>query len=259
MVSVGTPYKITGSITWYTGSLVSPLAVSASLKSVIDINNTLSYDGTGSTIFDLSGNGVSPTILTSSLWIYDSSSLATKTLKLNNTASADNFITYPSINVSGSYSLLLSMYGSNPYYTGPQNAIPLFQTKPQNLVGDDTNGLYNGANVVIKSMISPINSNVTIGTPVNNSWQVYQVSYNSITDVVNYAVNDITGTYSPSAFDFNNRSLQFNIFGGTADFGSGVGGYGNGSMIQVAAIYTGSLSGDQMLQNWNSIKGRYGY
>jgi hypothetical protein len=108
-------------------------------------------------------------------------------------------------------------------------------------------------------MISPINSDVTIGTPVNNSWQVYQVSYNSITDVVNYAVNDITGTYSPGAFDFNNRNFQFNIFGGTGDFGSGVGGYGSGSMMQVAAIYTGSLSGDQMIQNWNSIKGRYGY
>jgi len=237
------------------------IAVSSSLAVLYDTNYTQSYDGTGSTIYNLASTSNNATLVTSSAWLYDSSSLATKTLKLLTTGSSGDgsLITIPSITVSGSYSLLISMYGSNTYYTGPNNTIPLFQTNTKNLVNDDTNGLRNGANILIRSMISPINSDVTIGTPVNNSWQIYQVSYNGVTDVVNYAVNGVTGSYSPAAFDFNNRNLQFNIFGASGDFGSGFGGYGSGTMMQVAAIYTASLSNDEMIQNWNAIKGRYGY
>ncbi len=98
-----------------------------------------------------------------------------------------------------------------------------------------------------------------IGTRVDNSWQVYQVSYDGITNTLNYAVNDATASVTASNFDYNNVNYQFNIFGASGNFGSGFGGYGSGSMVQVAAIYTGSLSNDEMIQNWNAIKGRYGY
>jgi hypothetical protein len=275
LITTGSVYNNCFECTYVPSIPSGSVAVTGSLFALYDVANTSSYNGVGDTIYNLAWYSRNATMRSGSSWLYDSSSLATKTLKLINTGSIvpgignNSLINCATTPVSGSYSLLLSMYGSNLNWElpGGQDIMNIFATNPTNAGFGGVDGLrmgqYFGQDGTMYSLISQLSGGGTkqiggFGAITANVWRVYQVSYNGITNTVNWAINGLTGSYTASDFGYNSN-FDFALFGATGDVGYGSNYFGTGSMFQVAAIYTGSLSTTELQQNWNSLKGRYGY
>jgi len=234
-----------------TGYLSSSIAITSSLITLYDIAYTSSYNGSGTTIYDLSGNTNNGTIANLSYWNYNTSSLVAPTLA-KNTGGVNTQIDLPEINATN-YTLLLSWYGQNRIFNIYGVGAPIFFDKDQD-PGNNQYGISSLSNdsavVAIIDGTNPINLNVTSSATLNK-WHISQVSL-STTGTGSYCLDGITGSYTGSG---GGIALQFSILGDTLN--QSTVGYGSGSMFQVAAVYTSSLSTSQMLQNWNSMKVRY--
>ena len=90
------------------------------------------------------------------------------------------------------------------------------------------------------------------GSASESDWHISQVSWNDGTNIISYCLDGITGSFSGSSG--TGTTTQFEIFPSTLANGVSV---GSGSAWQVAAIYTSSLSTNDMLTNYNSIASRY--
>jgi hypothetical protein len=237
------------------------LAVSQSLWSAIDLAYS-NYDTQTAIISDLSGlqNNLS-TINGFTSWSLATTSSASGSI-LQTTSGYPAAIPWPNIYSYNNYSLLFS-WRATDYFPNSDRPLPLI-TNSDN-TGNDVFGLfgkvkdvtytnqligYDGFNSAI-----PTGSNVggdTGGTL--NQWHVSQYAINSTSGTGSYCIDGITGSFVGV---FLPEAVQWRVFG---PFINGFEARYSGSVQwQAAAIYTGSLSNDQMLQNWNSIKGRYGY
>jgi hypothetical protein len=233
------------------------LLVTQSLFSYVDVSQTFSYPGSGSTIYDIRGNN-DATILSSSYWNYNTSSLATPVLGLNTSSSDSSSIFFPASSFT-EYTLLLTWYGENPVYNAFSNDAPLLYDKDQD-PGNNQFGMsaINGGTigVAVFNGPSPINTNVSASANLN-TWHVSQISLNNINGTGSYCLDGITGSYTGSAIGGAMSNIVYSIFGNELTSPADT-GFTSGSMWQVAAIYTGSLSTTQMLSNYNALKNRYG-
>jgi hypothetical protein len=115
------------------------------------------------------------------------------------------------------------------------------------------NSTYNSCvlpiiNDVYGATLSPTPTN----SAASGSWHISQFSFNDTTNTINYCTDGITGSYTiTAAVSTGTITPKFNYDSGTRTLNSG-------SMMQVMALYTGSLTTAEMLQNHNSLKGRYG-
>jgi hypothetical protein len=237
------------------------LVVSQSLWSAIDLAYS-NYDTQTATISDLSGlqNNLS-TINGFTSWSLATTSSASGSI-LQTTSGYPAAIQWSSVYGYNNYSLLFS-WRATDYFPNADRPLPLI-TNSDNL-GNDVFGLfgkvkdlaytnqligYDGFNSAI-----PTGSNVggdTGGTL--NQWHVSQYAINPTSGTGSYCIDGITGSFVGV---FLPEAVQWRVLG---PFINGFEARYSGSVQwQVAAIYTGSLSNDQMVQNWNSIKGRYGY
>jgi hypothetical protein len=115
---------------------------------------------------------------------------------------------------------------------------------------------YNG---VALPFINDVYGASLTATPTNSgqsgSWHISQFSFTDSTNTLNYCMDGATGSYTITTsvstgtitpkFNFNNASLPNRFLN-------------SGSMVQVMALYTGSLSTAELLQNHNGLKARYG-
>lgn len=232
-------------------NISASVAVSQSLAALYDILYTQSYPGTGATIYDISGLNNNATIASSSYWNYNTSFIATPTL-MKNTGSTDTQIDLPELSATN-YTLLLSWYGRNRVFGTFGQGSPLFFDKDQD-PGNNQYGMTSLSNdsvgVTIFDSTTPINLNVTSSATLD-TWHVSQISL-STTGTGSYCLDGITGSYTGSGAY---SALQFSILGDVLN--QPTVGYGSGSMFQVAAVYTSSLSTSQMLSNYNVLKDRY--
>jgi hypothetical protein len=228
------------------------VAVTSSLVALYDLRYTESYPGTGSTIYDLSGKNNNATIANLSYWNYNTSSLSTAVL-MKNTGSTNTQIDIPEV-AGTNYTLLLSWYGQNRVFDISNQGAPLLFDKDQD-PGNNQYGITSLSNDSVGAAVyngtTPINLNVTSSATLN-AWHISQISLNT-NGTGSYCLDGITGSYTGSGAY---SALQFSILGNVLN--QPTAGYGSGSILQVAAVYTSSLSTSEMLSNYNALKNRYG-
>lgn len=237
------------------------LAVSQSLWSAIDLAYS-NYDTQTAIISDLSGlnhtlnnnNGFT-------YWSLSTTSSASGSI-FQTTSGYPAAIQWSSVYGYNNYSLLFS-WRATDYFPNADRPLPLI-TNSDN-TGNDVFGLFGKVKDLaytnqligydIFNAAIPTGSNVggdTGGTL--NQWHVSQYAINPTSGTGSYCIDGITGSFVGV---FLPEAVQWRVLG---PFINGFEARYSGSVQwQVAAIYTGSLSNDQMVQNWNAIKGRYGY
>ena len=233
-------------------SVIQLLSVSQSLWAYYDTAFTTSYSGSGQTgITDLSGNGNNGSVDASLVWkdILSGSSAPTNSMVIFNPDNAGYQINMPSV-PAGSFTMLVSWYGKNFNYISQATEV---------FVGRDPEGygIFNLENTYNYRTLNIVNDTydsltyMPVDSGTGSVWHVSAFSYNTSSRNINWCMDGTTGSYtlsSPGALSSFNPIWNKNSSGRYM---------GSGSMVQVLAFYTGSLTTDQLLQNYNGLKGRY--
>jgi hypothetical protein len=239
-------------------SLIQRLAVSSSLFAYYDIAFTASYSGSGqTTVFDLSGNNRTGSVIGTLGYksISSGSSVTTASFGLMQGGNNDtNQVAMPQVTLSGNYTFVCSWYGKNILYSS--NYTEIFVGRDPDAYGILSQNAANSFRVIASNNDNLSTTQFPINTATTESWHVTQYSFNDSTNNVNYCADGQTGSFTlTSAISTGTITPKWNN-GGT---GTGFDPYlGSGSMVQVMALYTGSLTTSELLQNHDSIKGRYG-
>jgi hypothetical protein len=244
-------YVLTTTTTAAPVSGIRRLAVSQSLWAYYDIAFTQSYSASGqNTVFDLSGNGNNGT--RQGTVNYDSASISGSVLRLGASSQA-NRVDMPSLTLSGGTTWVMAWYMNSASYQF--NSTEFFAGRdPEGYGMFAQNGTFN--NRVLPIINDTIVLDVTpTGSALSGSWHISQFSFDDVTNNVNWCMDGTTGSYTLTAaistgtitpkWNFNASNLPNRWLN-------------SGSMMQVMALYTGSLTTQQLLDNHNSLKARYG-
>ena len=245
-------YNITGSIIYNAPPAPQRLAVSSSLFAYYDVAFTSSYSSQGqATIYDLSGNGNNGSVV--GVMNYDTDTVLGKVLRLGSSANS-NRVDMAGVDLNDAVTFVIAWYMTSGNYQF--DSIELFVGRDPEAYGIFIgNGTQDSKTNLI---INDGSSYPTLYTPVNSgasgSWHISQFSFNDVSNVWNYCMDGVTGSYTlaetissgiiDARFNFNNGSLPNRYLN-------------SGSMVQVMALYTGSLSTSELLQNHNSLIARY--
>lgn len=234
-------------------SSIQRLAVSSSLFAYYDIAFTASYSGSGqTTVFDLSGNNKSGSVV--GTVNYNTAGISGSVLRLG-ASGQGNRVEMPSLTLGNQQTWVMAWYMTSG--TFQFDSIELF-------VGRDPEayGMFVGNNVNSGAVNPIINDESAypvfpagLNTAQSGSWHISQFSFTDATNTVNFCMDGTTGSYTIAATVSTGTitpKWNFDAAGLPNRF------LNSGSMMQVMALYTGSLSNDQMLQNHNSLKARYG-
>jgi len=232
---------------------IQRLAISSSLYAYYDIAFTASYSGSGqTTVFDLSGNNRTGSVV--GTVNYNTSTISGSVLRLG-ASNNSNRVEMPQLTLANEQTWVIAWYMTSGSYQF--NAIELFAGRDSEAYGIFAlDNVYNG--VALPFINDQYGASLT-ATPTNSgqsgSWHISQFSFTDSTNTLNYCMDGVTGSYTVTAtvatgtiipkWNFNSSGLPNRYLN-------------SGSMMQVMALYTGSLTTAQLLQNHNSIKGRYG-
>ena len=232
---------------------IQRLAVSSSLYAYYDIAFTASYSGSGqTTVFDLSGNNKSGSVV--GTVNYNTAGISGSVLRLGASSNA-NRVEMPQLTLGAGQTWVMAWYMQSATYQF--DAIEFFAGREPEAYGMFAGNASNGSRVipVINDESQyPSFTNPT-GSATSGSWHISQFSFTDSTNLFNYCFDGITGSFTLAAtvstgtitpkWNFDNSGLSNRYLN-------------SGSMMQVMALYTGSLSTSELLQNHNSLKGRYG-
>jgi hypothetical protein len=229
---------------------LQPLATSASLWAYYDIAYTASYNGTGSTVYDLSGEGHNGSIV--GTVNYNDGGVLGNVLRLG-ASGQGNRVEMPSLGAPANQTWVIAWLGKNISYQFATTE--LFMGRD-----DDAYGIYAGnADLGWRAYpaINAADQYPDYSNPVSSSipdvWHISQFSFNDSTNNVNYCFDGSTGSFTLVTSVDGGITPKWNY---NSSFTSRY--MGSGSMMQVMAIYTGSLTTNELLANHNSIKDRYG-
>jgi hypothetical protein len=234
-------------------SNIQPLAVSSSLYAYYDIAFTSSYSASGqTTVFDLSGNNKSGSVV--GTVNYNTAGISGSVLRLG-ASGTGNRVEMPALTLGVGQTWVMAWYMTSGSYQF--NGIEFFAGRdPQ---GYGMFALDNVYNACVLPIIDDIYGASLTLTPTNSaqsgSWHISQISFNDTTNTLNYCMDGATGSYTITTsvssgtitpkWNFDNSGLPTRFLN-------------SGSMMQVMALYTGSLSTAELLQNHNGLKARYG-
>ena len=233
---------------------IQRLAVSSSLYAYYDVAFTASYSGSGQTkIFDLSGNNKSGSVV--GTMNYNTAGISGSVIRLG-ASGTGNRVEMAPVTLSGGVTFTVAYYINSASYG--TTVTELFSGRNPNAYG-----IFAGNSTVISGAFTQ-EINDTDSFPIqyagtnsaqSGSWHISQFSFNDASNTVNFCADGVTGSYTlvttigggaiTPTFNYNNGSIPTRFLN-------------SGSMVQVMAIYTGSLSTSQLLENHNSLKGRYG-
>jgi hypothetical protein len=233
---------------------IQPLAISSSLYAYYDIAFTASYSGSGqTTVFDLSGNNKSGSVV--GTVNYNTAGISGSVLRLGASGNG-NRVEMPALTLGVGQTWVMAWYMQSANYQF--DFTEFFAGRDP-----DAYGMFAANNVYNACILPLINDQygaTLTPTPTNTgqsgSWHISQISFNDTTNTLNYCLDGGTGSYTlTTAVSTGNVTPKWNF--------NNVTGLPNrylnsGSMMQVMALYTGSLSNDEMLQNYNGLKARYG-
>ena len=225
---------------YYSGKLMGMQAEAVSgivtdgLKLYLDASNPASYPGSGTTWFDLSGNGNNGTMVNG-------------VVPLSNAMSYDGVNDYVSFNdnlyVSNSLGHSVSFWikrGDNSTYQGIAT-IRINTGQSNILMMSGSNGYslaYGGVGLLAKSLITPL----TVG-------QWHNVTFVALNGTSKVYINgiEITNTYSPAYGTFSEIN-KFGLY------------WGNWMLAELndILIYQKALTSEEITQNYNVNKSKYG-
>lgn len=230
----------------------SPSIVTSGLVLVLDAGNAKSYPGTGTTWADLSGNGLTGTINNAPVF----SNSAGGNFTFNGTSNTISF-------TRRRFTAGLT-YASWIKTTSAKNTATWTTTTANPIVGDTNNGVWNGFGVHngklrycyytrVGNTVITSDSTASVNT---GSW-IHAVVTHSYTETAKLYINGVldstfnvatTGSFDPWANYIAADRIGAGY--GSADFF-------NGNIAQVM-FYSADLTADQILQNYNALRGRFG-
>jgi hypothetical protein len=240
------------SITLDTPADISPvplpsgsIPVSQSIWSAIDLAYS-NYSTASYIISDLSGNQHDLNQTTSSWNFTTTSSVSGSIFDTQNTI-IQPFTWDDAFPVPAAYTFLVAWRSS---FINPSDyKFPILGRGDETEMYGFENNIYDLSNLPS----STPNQCGTNGATLN-TWHITQISVNNVNRSGSFCIDGITGSMVNPA-GFGNTFIPI-LFGQNRVFGGTLTG---SFQWQVAAMYTGSLSNDQMVTNWNALKGRYGY
>lgn len=217
----------------------------------LDSGNPYSYAGAGSTWYDASGNSFNATLINSPTYTSDNNGVLNwasvnaqyATVSMNSTLRVANITQEAWIYLSTTAD---QVFIGSQYGTGSNNSFALWIESGVFKFGVNTSGTF----------YSSSSSSVSSST-----WYHITHTYNGTTQLF-YINGALVSTYNSSASGNITYDLSNTLLAIGADF-NGVGYnvgpllYVNGKM-PVVRIYNRALSAAEVLQNYNSIKGRFG-
>ena len=226
-------YQVAEEFDEFTGAPI----VDSSLKVWLDAGQTASYPGSGTTWYDLSGNGSNATLYNTVS--YDKSSVA---MNFNG-----GYIAIPSGNVTNvvtTSAVTVSVwFNASTIDTSYRRLVSRDSYPNQNWYIE-----FNGGNV--GNVFGYSGTASTGNTPVSaNAW------YN----IVMTATTSTVRLYSNGSLAFNGSASSFT----TSTAAIGIGSDANGSTtflgkISQVMIYNRALTADEVTQNFNALRNRYG-
>jgi hypothetical protein len=253
-----------GSYFSFDGYATTPNIVTANLLLYLNAGNTTSYPGSGSTWFDISGNG-NDAALTA-----PTASVNAITFNRNNNTRA---VVSPSLNLSTTSAITLNMWvkfaslpagggdgfrflaelsdNYNSFSDSFFTALAVESSDVRWFTQDKGNVGYNA-----KNLISPL--------PVINTWYNFTVVYDHTQTASNertFYINgvnqtNIASTEGGTTFNSDNT----NNFGNRALYigGRSTNQFSSDMDLGVFQVYTVALSSTEVTQNYNALKGGYG-
>ena len=238
-------------------NVINSVPVSQSLWSLIDIAYPLSYDGTGSILYDISQYFDNANINNVQGYEYNTAVLDSGSLILR-TSSLDTEFTWNSSSslypTFQDFTLLVTWFGNNLEYNTSSSYFPIFSDNNSDwgIYGGDSTTWDSGIVINAGGQLIEVGQD-TAGESGGGAvgWHISQVSYESSTNTIRYNCDNVSGSVvvSGSALPTDFTPIWNDKFVS--------GKMGDNSAVQVLAIYTSSLSLEEMTLNHNSLNPRY--
>jgi hypothetical protein len=216
--------------------------VTSGLTFAIDAGNLVSYGGTGTTVYDLTTTGVTGTLTNGPTWTY----LSGGTFSFDGTDDNLNFSSYP--NLTNNFTLSFWFRTT----VTPLNYKGIVTTWTASQPSQSSYGVQFKSDGTLEP-VRPVGSNwniITSSTNVaNGNWYHCTVVYN--TSGTFLYLNSVLNA-SNSVTDNVNTPLGFRI-------GSDISGTNNwNGNVSNVQIYNRALSGNEIKQNFEAYRGRFG-
>lgn len=233
-------------------TVVDAVPVTSSLVYYIDAGDATSYSGTGSTLNDISGQGLGATTLFNSPTFTNSGASSYFTFNgTNQYAFTGNLVS--EFNSPSNTSLTLEMWT----YAATDNGDLIVE---EGTSGGLDAGWYDSVQEIVAGSLKMRVYNgpsITVGTYSRSTWNQTVLTYDGTT--VRTYLNTVAGGTStqarqvPWSFGYN---LYYALMAPTAT-NLGDGGYLAGQW-SVFKVYNRALSQSEVTQNYNALRGRYG-
>jgi len=216
----------------------------------LDAGNQYSYAGSGATWYDVSGNAFNATLIKTPTYSSDNGGILTwngvdqyATVPMSSTLRVTSITQEVWIYLSSTAD---QVFIGSQYGTGSSNSFALWLSGGTFYFGVNTGGTFYSS---------------SFSTPSVGVWYHLVHTYGGSSQSL-YINGSLAGTYSSAAsgnitYDVNNTKLAIGAdFNGTG-YDTSPTLFVNGKM-PIVKIYNISLSADQVLQNYNATKGRFG-
>ena len=229
----------------------SPKLVTSGLVMCLDAGNRKSYPGTGSKWYDLSGNGYHFDLLNSPTF---NSSDSGGTLSFTNSASQTaKYTSFPFAFANGSFTIGITTY----YIPATSNEGVLLCAAGGGIYNSGAVGLearFRGTSQIEYSVNDGIGSGIRLqsvpSNPWGGRWSMIWVRHTAQASATLYDIGAPITTQSYSGEIASATTSDFYI-------GRGWDTYFNGK-ISTVHLYDRALSENEILQNVNTTKGRFG-
>lgn len=226
----------------------SPQVVTSGLVLVVDAANTRSYPGTGTSLYDLSGNSNTGTLVSSPTYSTNNNG----TLVFNGTNQNINITDSTSLQVADTFTISAWVYATNL-----SGRYGIFSTRYDNTAGcwQLEIGIANGGagRVAVTGVGTWIWESVDSVVTSNTWYNVCFVKTNNATVGGSMYLNSTSLTpLQTTAYTIINNSSVKTIGNGTANSQFFPGNISN------VMLYNRALSATEVTQNFNAIRGRYG-
>lgn len=204
--------------------------VTSNLIACFDPGNPRTYPGTGTTIYDASGNGY------------------TGTLTNGPTYSAVNGGVFVLDGVNDYIDIPINMSATNYTIVGAARYVVAagrtFSAKNNNWLMGHWNGTTE--NYYAEGWVSGVGAGAS-----DTNWRIYAATGNIASDVYGFYVNGVAQSVpTPSGGSQGPNGFALGSVGGTGEFSN--------SQIGFMLVYNAVLTADQIIQNFNAYRGRYG-
>jgi|688.fasta_scaffold01731_8 hypothetical protein len=209
----------------------NPSIVTSGLIACFDPANPRTYSGSGTTIYDASGNGYTGTLVNGVTYTTSNGGL----FVLDGT---DDYIDIP-INLSTTNYTIMGV----SRYIGATGRNRTFSAKNNNWLMGHWSGTTE--NHYAEGWVTAVGAG-----PGDNNWRIYAASGNISGDSYNFYVNGVLNTGPSTGGSAGPNGFAIGSYAGSSEFSN--------AQIGFMLVYNTVLTAAQIAQNFNAYRGRYG-